>query len=178
MKTLFGNFVLLLTATILFISCTKDSFITSPAALIGLSDDTLHFDTVFTSVGSVTQSLKIFNLNDQNLRLSKIELMGSASSPFSINVNGEPGESFSNIDIAANDSIYVFVSVHIDPNQQNMPFIVRDSIRISYNGNDVFVQLDAYGRNAHFLKNVVVSHDSILTAELPFVVLGSLTVKA
>ena len=179
MKTLFGNFLLLLlTGTVPFISCTKDSLITSPDALIGLSEDTLHFDTVFTSAGSVTQSLKIFNLNDQTLRLSKIELMGGGSSPFSINVNGAQGESFSNIDIAANDSIYVFVSVHIDPNQQNMPFIVRDSIHISYNVNDVFVQLDAYGRNAHFLKNVVVSHDSILAGELPFVVLGSLTVQA
>jgi predicted amidophosphoribosyltransferase len=71
----FRKFSSAVNRNLLFISCTKDSFITSPAALIGLSDDTLHFDTVFTSVGSVTQSLKIFNLNDQKLRLSNIELM-------------------------------------------------------------------------------------------------------
>jgi hypothetical protein len=161
----------------IFVSCKKESYITSPGAFIGLSDDTLHFDTVFTSLGSATQVLKIFNLNDQKLRLSKVELAGGASSPFKINVNGTSGESFSNIDIAASDSMYIFVSVTIDPNSQNLPFIVQDSILINYNGKDVFVQLDAYGRNAHFLKNLVVLHDSVFTNELPFVILGSLTVK-
>jgi hypothetical protein len=71
----------------IFTSCKKDSFITSENASISFSANSLHFDTVFTSVGSVTQSLKVFNLNDQKLRLSKIELAGGVSSAFKINVN-------------------------------------------------------------------------------------------
>src|SRR5258705_5918684 len=91
----------------IFISCKKDSFITSANAFISISADTLHFDTVFTSAGSVTQSFKIFNLNDQKLRIGKIELGGGTTSAFRMNMNSAAGSSFSNIDIVANDSIYV-----------------------------------------------------------------------
>lgn len=163
--------------SVIFFSCGKDSFVTSSNAYISISADTLHFDTVFTSTGSVTQSFKIFNLNGEKLHLNKIELSGGASSPFKINVNGVSNNSFSDIDIAANDSIYVFVTVNINPNQSNIPFIIKDSILINYNGNKNFVQLESYGRNAHFLKNFTVTHDTIFTADLPVVILGSLTVK-
>ena len=53
-----------------------------------LSADTLKYDTVFTSVGSVTQSFKIINENNQKLRLSSVKLMGGAASAFKMNVDG------------------------------------------------------------------------------------------
>lgn len=169
--------VFLFSAIIFFAtSCTKDSFITSPDALLQTSVDTLHFDTVFTSTGSVTKSFKIFNLNDQKLRISNISLEGGNSSFFIMNVNGLPGNSFSDIDIAANDSIYVFVSVNIDAGSATLPFFIQDSILINYNGNNKYVQLDAYGQNANFLNNAIVSDDTTWTSELPFVISGSLTI--
>lgn len=159
-------------------SCKKESFITDSNALIFTSADTLHFDTVLTSVGSITKSFKIFNLNDQKIKLNSISISGGSSAAFKINVNGVPGNSFSDIDIAANDSMYVFVLASIDPDASNVPFIVEDSIQIQYNGNTKFVQLDAYGQNANFLRNAVISNDTIWNNELPFVILGSLTVQA
>src|SRR5450631_394219 len=95
----------------LILSCQKDSFITSKGALVSFSSDTLFFDTVFTSTGSVTQSVKIFNNNNQKLRLSDLKLMGGAQSYFSINIDGSPGPEQSNIEIEANDSLYIFVAV-------------------------------------------------------------------
>lgn len=62
------------------IGCKKDGFITSSDALLRTSVDTLHFDTVFTTVGSITQSFKIFNPNDRKLKLSSIQLMGGNTS--------------------------------------------------------------------------------------------------
>lgn len=173
----FKSFLVLTILIFLFTSCKKESVINGSNALLLTSEDTLHFDTVFTSVGSVTQSFKIFNPNDQKIRLSAIELSGRESSSFKINVNGLFGSSFRNIDIAANDSIYVFVSVTINPNSINLPFIVQDSILIEYNTNQTFVQLDAYGKNANFLSNFVISKDTVWNNNLPFVVLGSLEVK-
>ncbi len=161
----------------IFFSCKKDSYNTSPNAFINFSTDTLHFDTVFTSVGSVTQPLKIFNLNTEKIRINNIELAGGAASSFKINVNGAAGNSFSDIDIPANDSIYVFVTLNVNPNQLNTPFIIRDSIVLSYNGNTNFIQLDAYGRNAHFLKDYILTHDTTLTNDLPLIIYGSLTVN-
>ncbi len=158
-------------------SCTKDAFITDKNALLLTSADTLHFDTVFTTVGSTTQSFKIFNLNNQKIRLNRLALSGGSTSNFHINLNGVPGTSFSDIDIAANDSIYVFVAVTIDPQAPDLPFIVQDSIQIEYNQNTKYVQLDAYGQNAHFLNNTVITHDTSWSNELPFVITGSLTIN-
>ena len=159
-------------------SCKKESFITSSDALLRTSVDTLHYDTVFTTVGSITQSFKIFNANDQKLRLSNVQLMGGSSSFFKINVDGVAGTSFNDIEINANDSIYVFATVNINQNAANLPFIVQDSVRISYNGNTRFVQLDALGQNANFLRNKRVTIDSTWNNNLPFVILGSITVDS
>ncbi len=183
MKTGFNFFRLypaccLLTVTLwLFTSsCKKDSFITSSDARIFTSADSLKYDTVFTSIGSITQSFKISNPNNQKLRLSKVKLMGGAASSFKINVNGAPVPELTDIEIAAEDSIYVFVSVTIDPNTANLPFLVRDSIEIIFNGNSRFVQLEAFGQNANFLRNRIIKGNITWTNNLPYVILGSLQV--
>ena len=159
-------------------SCKKESFITSTDALLRTSVDTLHYDTVFTSAGSITQSFKIFNPNDQKLKLSNVQLMGGSTSFFKINVDGVSGTSFNDVEINANDSVYVFALVTINPNAANLPFIVKDSIRINYNGNVKFVQLDAFGQNANFLRNRRITTDSTWNNTLPFVILGSLTIDS
>jgi len=46
---------------ILISACRKDTFINSADAVIRITADTLKYDTVFTSAGSVTQSFKIIN---------------------------------------------------------------------------------------------------------------------
>ncbi|MEJ7683489.1 MAG: hypothetical protein WKG06_37660 [Segetibacter sp.] len=121
MKYLPQGFAIVL-LILIALSCTKTSFITSPNASLSFSTDTLHFDTVFTTTGSVTQSFKIFNQNDQKLRLSQIRLMAGASSPFKINVDGTAGANFSDVELEPNDSVYVFVSVTINPNVADLPF--------------------------------------------------------
>jgi hypothetical protein len=165
-----------LAGLILFSSCKKDSFITSSQALLSTSADTLKYDTVFTSTGSVTKSFKIFNNNDQKLRLSKVKLMGGASSAYKMNVDGLATTEASNIEIEANDSIYVFVSLTINPNAANLPFIVSDSILINYNGNDRYIQLQAFGQNANFLRNHVLTGSNTWNKTLPYVILGSLRI--
>ncbi|HEY1870636.1 MAG TPA: hypothetical protein VGG71_06220, partial [Chitinophagaceae bacterium] len=161
---------------IFFFSCKKDSFITSPGALVTISADTLKYDTVFTTTGSITQSFKIFNENDQKLNISSIKLMGENFSAYKINADGIVGPEINNVEIAANDSIYVFVSVSIDQNTANLPFIVQDSIKISFNGRDRWVQLEAWGQNAHFFRDKKITDDETWTNDLPYVILGSLTV--
>ena len=165
----------IISCTFLF-SCKKDSFIITGDALIATSVDSLKFDTVFTSVGSITQSFKISNLNDQKLLLTKVQLIGGASSSFKINVNGYEAPTVNNLEIAAGDSIYVFVTANINPNAANLPFIVRDSIEISYNGNKHTVQLEAFGQNANFLRNKIIKGNITWTNNLPYVILGSLLV--
>jgi hypothetical protein len=166
---------LIVICTIL-ISCDKNDFITSPDASLRSSVDTLKFDTVFTTTGSITKSFKIVNRNSQAIRIAQLSLSGGASSPFKININGVSTVSSEQIDIKANDSIYVFVKVNINPTAANQPFVLTDSIRIAYNGNIKFVQLQAYGQNAVYLNNRHFTSDTTLTGEKPFVILRGLTV--
>src|ERR1700743_647940 len=102
--------LLLLSMFAVFVfACRKNSFNTSGNASIQFSADTLLFDTVFVSTGSITEQVKIINPNDQKLRLSTVKLMGGAQSYFHINIDGSPGPEQGNIDLDAGDSIYVFV---------------------------------------------------------------------
>ena len=159
-----------------FFSCQKDSFITSGNAKISTSVDSIKYDTVFTSTGSITQSFKINNLNNQKLLLSTVKLINGPASAFKININGIAASEATNIEVAANDSIYIFVSVHINPNTANLPFIVTDSVMIEYNGNSQYVKLEAYGQNANFLSNRVITGNITWTNNLPYVILGGLLI--
>lgn len=170
-------FTILSSIILLFIfSCKKESFITSNDAHVDLSVDSLKFDTVFTTTGSVTQSFKIRNVNNQKLRLDRVTLKGGTTSFFKINVDGFVGPDVKSIDIEANDSIYVFVTVNINQNADQIPFIIRDSIQVVYNGNDRFVQLEAWGQNAHFLRNRKISGNTTWKNDLPYVILGGLQI--
>lgn len=159
---------------ILFISCRKESFITSPDARLTITIDTLKYDTVFTTTGSVTKSFKIINTNNQKLKLTSVKLMGGNTSAYKMNVDGLPVTEADNIEIEANDSVYVFVQVNVDQSAANLPFIIRDSIQVSFNGNKRLVQLEAWGQNAHFLRNKEIIADETWTNDRPYVILGYL----
>lgn len=177
MKRIFLAFSFLLSAYCFTLSsCKKDSFITSPDARLRITADSLKYDTVFTTTGSITKSFKIINENNQKLKLSRVKLMGGTASAFKLNINGSAVTETNNIELAANDSIYVFVSVSINPNTANLPFIISDSILINYNGNNRFVQLQAYGQNAIFLTNNIITGNVTWSNALPIVILKSIRV--
>ncbi|MGB4846063.1 MAG: hypothetical protein WBP16_16470 [Ferruginibacter sp.] len=161
---------------LLLASCKKDSFISSEFALLNINADTLKYDTVFTTTGSITKSFKIINENNQKLRLSKVKLMGGTTSAYKMNVDGAATTEVNDLVIEANDSIYVFVSVTINPNAANLPFIVSDSILINYNGNNRYIQLQAFGQNANFLRSRVITGNIVWTNNLPYVILGSIRI--
>ena len=164
-------------AFLLFLfSCKKESFTNSSSAQLTTSVDSLHFDTVFTTTGSTSQYFKIVNDNKEGIRLSSLRLAGGAASPFKINVDGIAGPQVGNVEVLGNDSIYVYVTVSINPNAQNLPFVVQDSIEINYNGNRKWVQLDAFGQNAHFYRNRKITGTETWNNDLPYVILGGLTV--
>lgn len=161
---------------LLIVSCKKESFITGSEARLNTSVDSLRFDTVFTSTGSVTHFFRIYNQNNQKLRLQTVKLNGGNTSPFKMNVDGIAGTDIQNVELEANDSIYVFVTVKIDPSSGNLPFVINDSITIQYNGNKKQVYLEAWGQNAHFLRSKIISTNETWTNTRPYVILGGLVV--
>src|SRR5688572_9878881 len=117
-------------------SCRKkETFLDDPSAKLSFSTDSVLFDTVFTTIGSATRNFRLINNNNQRIRISSLALEGGASSPFFLNVDGEKGKVFRDLEIAAHDSMYVFVQVMIDPTGANAEVIINDKVICTTNGN-------------------------------------------
>lgn len=120
------------------------------SAKLVFSGDTILFDTVFTTVGSTTKQLKIYNPYSQKIIVSSIRLAGGINSNFRLNIDGVPASEMSNVEIEPKDSIYIFVKVTVDPNNSNSPMVISDSILFETNGNIQQVQLVAWGQDAYY----------------------------
>ena len=128
-------------------SCKKEKLLESGGES-RFSTDTLTFDTVFTSLGSATVGIKIFNPQTEKIIISSIRLAGGSSSYYNLNVDGKSGDG-KDIEVAGKDSIYVFATVKIDPTDENTPFVVEDKLIATLNGKDFSIPVLAYGQNAH-----------------------------
>jgi hypothetical protein len=132
-------------------ACRKDdAFLNTPVSL-GFSQDTVIFDTVFTTIGSVTQWLKVYNKEKQPVLIDHIYLAGGSNSMFRMNVDGKPATSVKGVELAPNDSIFIFVEVTVDPTNSNNPLVITDSIVFINKGKAQDVKLVAWGQDAHFI---------------------------
>ena len=168
-------------------SCKKENPISNdPSLKLSFSTDTLLFDTVFTSLGSTTHHLMIYNKHDDGLKISSIRLLGGEDSPYRLNLDGESGTEFYDKVIPANDSLFSFMRVTINPNDLNSPFVVEDELEFITNGNTQTVKLMAWGQNANYIvgdkvtgaiagKYKIVADSlqtTIWTNERPYVIYG------
>jgi hypothetical protein len=135
---------------ILLNACRKDNFNDDPNFRLEFSADTVIFDTVFSTVGSVTLPLKVYNRSSAPVRISSIALAGANNSNFRMNVDGYASDLVQDIEIDAKDSIFILVEVTVDPGNVNNPFIITDSIEFITNGHWQKVSLVAWGQDAHF----------------------------
>lgn len=150
--------------------CKKNSFLSK--GNLEFSVDTLVFDTVFTTIGSTTHQFKIYNRENRTIVIDEIELMGGNDSPFRINIDGLNGISLSNMELEAKDSLFVFVEVTLDINNQNLPMILEDSIRFRTNGKDQYVKLAVWGQDAYFHYKEEILNSETWFNDKPHVIYG------
>lgn len=143
--------LLFLLAALVTMSCTEKVFVDIENPRLTFSDDTIHFDTVFTSLGTVTKELRVINPYNNWLKIQRIYLGGGSESPFRINIDGEPASDVSNLQLAPGDSIFIFVDVVIDPVGDNNPVAVTDSIMLITGNSLQIVNLLAWGQDIHLL---------------------------
>ena len=184
-NTLFIS-IALVCATIFIVSlpsCKPENL--DPNAQISFSQDTVRFDTVFVSRGSATRYFKIKNNRSTPLNISEIRLAGGQASQYRINIDGAPTLRATDIEIAARDSMYIFVQVNIDPNNTNAPFIVTDSVVTLVNGVEQRVVLEAFGQNANYFgsraggtKISCALGNTIWDSPRPYVIYGWLVVDS
>jgi hypothetical protein len=150
-------------------SCEDEKYLSSADVKLRFSVDTVMFDTVFTTIGSTTQHLKVYNPYSQKLLISSIKLAKGELSSFRLNINGVSSNEIDNLEIAPMDSMYIFVEVTVNPNGQNLPLIVKDSIEFVTNFNRQDVDLVAWGQDFKLIRKGVLSNVT-WTNEKPYLV--------
>lgn len=139
----------------LFTSCEKDA-IDSGFELM-FSTDTLSLDTLITNLGSkTTYELKVYNSNKNPVIISSIELANGNSSDYIFNVNGIKTGAIQNIEIKANDSIYIFVQAKLKRNNVDTLVYHEDKLLFKTKDKIQAIPIVSWGRDAQFIKNQTI----------------------
>ena len=174
------KFLLVILCACALIGCSEYNVSDNPSLRLAFSRDTLSFDTVFTEQGSATLQLMIYNHNGNALLIDRVWLEHGKA--FRANVDGEPKlEKLTNMQIDGGDSVFVFVRVEIDPNDENNPFLVSDKLCFHLtNGVTQDVTLEAYGQNVTRIGKIGCGRTEKLfmtfTAEKPYLIYDTLVV--
>jgi len=133
-------------------SCKKDDVFAGDMPNFTPSVDTLTFDTVFTTVGSATRFFKIYNEESEDITVD-VSLENQDASIFRLNVDGETGNEVTGVRVGANDSIYVFADVTVNPDQpvSISPFVIEENLIITSQGSSKQVLMTAWGQNANYI---------------------------
>lgn len=142
--------ILSICLSFIYTSCKKDKLITDPSAKLSFSQDSVLFDTVFTTIGSATRQIRVINKNSQKIKIASVRLQNGQASNFIINVDGQKGKEVNDVEILAKDSIYIFIQVNVNPTLQNNPLIIQDKILFEVNGNQQSIALEAWGQDAYY----------------------------
>lgn len=126
-------------------ACRNEQVSSDSSLRLTFSVDTLRFDTVFTTVGSATKSVTIYNPNKNAVIIDAVTQ--DKGKYFFINVDGETQTDKMYAQINGGDSLIMFVKVHIDPQNENTPVLVEDAVRFAMNGNQFVLTLEAYGQD-------------------------------
>jgi hypothetical protein len=175
--------VIFVIVSLFFGSCRKIA--TFGNSELQFSNDTLQFDTVFASVGSVTKELRIVNRGRSPVVINHLYLGGGSSSQFCLNIDGEPVNEKYNLELESGDSIFIFVELFVDPGNGSSPVSVNDSILFTVGERSQRVILSAWGQDINLIKNKTIGTATWIRGK-PYVIydkvvvdtLESLTVEA
>lgn len=171
-------FLLLNLVFIGIISCDDDvEYEIGANAEIIFSNDTIDFDTLFTTIGSSTMRFKVYNPSHKALMLPKVELATNGESGFRMNVDGVHANTLTDVEILGEDSIYVFVEITPRKNNSLYPEMIKDSIIFTLpGGKQSHVNLRACSQDVEIIKGLVINEDTVFNAGVPRVIYDSLVV--
>lgn len=128
------------------LSCEKENYVGENEVKLEFSVDTVAFDTLFTTIGSTTRQVKVYNRSNRDVVIGSITLADGRQSPFRLNVDGDTSMVARNVEIMAGDSIFIFIQANLRYDTiHTLPFIVSDAIVFS---NGQRLPVSAWGRNA------------------------------
>ncbi|MBT3742555.1 MAG: hypothetical protein HOG32_10145 [Polaribacter sp.] len=131
-------------------SCRKDFSTIPNFGSLEFSKDTIFLDTIFSNIGSGTYNLKVYNRGNKSITIPEIALEKGTSSNYRLNVDGIAGKAFNDIDILAQDSIFVFIETTINASNVANP-LYTDRILFDTGSNQQDVDLVTLVQDANFI---------------------------
>ncbi|HDP75722.1 MAG TPA: hypothetical protein ENN49_07625 [Bacteroidales bacterium] len=169
-KKILNRFLAILLVASALWACETENFSSSPSIKLIFSTDTVLFDTVFTTIGSSTRYLKVYNTSKSDVRISSVALAGGSSSAYRINADGRSGPLVKNIPLRSGDSLFVMVEVTINPTLNDAPLLISDSIVFVTNSNVQDVKLVAWGQDVYMHNGVTIETDSVFPVNKPHLI--------
>ena len=147
----FLSTICLLLLLVLWSSCRSDFETVETTGGLEFSRDTVFLDTIFSNTSTSTYSLKVYNRRNEDIYIPEISLALGETSEYRLNVDGMPGKFFEDVEILANDSIYIFIETTVDAQQEQNVFLYQDFIRFKSSGHLQEVPLITLVKDAVFL---------------------------
>lgn len=161
---------------LLLTACTdNDSFSTSTGNRLTFSEDTVRFDTVFSTVPSSTQTFWVRNQSGDGIRIRTARLERSNQSGYRVNVDGTYLDPVgSDFEVRKGDSLLVFVEITTRENHADEPQLVEDNLIFTLeSGVEQRVNLRTYSWDAIRLDSLVVRQDTTIETARPVVIYGN-----
>lgn len=116
------SFLLCFGILIFWSSCRNDFEFTPSQGQLEFAKDTIYLDTVFSTIGSSTYNLKVYNTSDEDIVIPTIQLENGENSLYRMNIDGSTGlenddqigKFFEDVELLANDSLFIFIETTID----------------------------------------------------------------
>lgn len=177
MRYLFPLFLVLSCLLTFLPGCEPKADLVQTSGSLELRADTVLFDTVFTTIRTVTKRLWVYNRNRGAVK-TDVSLTGTAGPTYSLIINGDAGPAATGVTIRGQDSLLVLVRAVLGDNGQTTvarKFLVTDEVHFRTNGNDQVVHLVAYGQNAYFHRADIIDGNSTATwrNDKPHVIINS-----
>lgn len=166
------------------VACQKEMVSDDPTLALKFSHDTVLFDTVFTTMGSSTKQIMVYNPNKNAIQIDQVSMREGKY--FKINLDGENNlDQLRDITVRGGDSLFLFIRTYIDPLTENSPVFIEDDIAFGVNGHVQKINLQAYGQD---VEKIRIPGDSLimtlsLTSQKPYLLydtlnVGNLTIEA
>ncbi len=165
-------------SAIMLSACVEDGFSTNPSDQPQLSADTLRLGLVFTGEGTPTHLFKIHNRHDKGMIVSSLRVRDDAwRDVFRFNVDGMAGRDFTDVEIRANDSIFVLVEATLPENGAQLPVEINAPVDIVVNGLTSTIVLNAFGRDVTRMHEPRIQSDTRWESTKPIQIFDSLVVE-
>ncbi len=155
----------------------EKGYFPSGEAGLRFSTDTVRFDTVFSTIGSTTAWLSVYNPQNQTVLIDTVYLRSQGGSGYRISVDAMGGYGCRNLEIPSGDSVFVFVELTAAVQHSKKPVDLLDEIVFQQGTAFQKVVLKASVQDAEIWKGKVLDANTTMTADIPYIIYDSLVVN-